>query len=67
MPPAVIRDLLETASLAPSGRNIQPWKVHVVIGNARERLERELLAHRETRPEDDKAADLLPVFRLLIT
>lgn len=50
-----IRELLEIASMAPSGTNIQPWKVHVVTGATRERLEREVLAHRETKPEDDKA------------
>ncbi len=55
VPPEVIRDLLETACLAPSGTNIQPWKVHVVTGETRKRLEEEVLAHRETRPADDTA------------
>ena len=50
-----IRELLAIASLAPSGTNIQPWKVHVVTGATCERLEREVLAHRETKPTDDKA------------
>ena len=51
----LIRELLQTACLAPSGTNIQPWKVHVVTGDTRRRLEEEVLAHRETRPDDDKA------------
>jgi nitroreductase len=55
VPEAMIRELLQTASLAPSGTNIQPWKVHVVTGDTRRRLEEEVLAHRETRPDDDKA------------
>ncbi len=55
VPPEVIRDLLLTACLAPSGTNIQPWKVHVVTGETRRRLEAEVLAHRETRPADDAA------------
>ncbi len=55
VPPEVIRDLLQTACLAPSGTNIQPWKVHVVTGEMRRRLEEEVLAHRETRPSDDTA------------
>ena len=55
VPPELLSDLLQTACLAPSGTNTQPWKVHVVTGAARERLEREVLAHRETRPGDDKA------------
>ena len=53
--PELIRELLETAILAPSGTNIQPWKVHVVTGATRERLEREVLAHREGKPDDTKA------------
>ncbi len=53
--PEVLRDLLSTACLAPSGTNIQPWKVHVVTGDTRRRLEAEVLAHRDTRPADDRA------------
>jgi hypothetical protein len=52
---ALVRELLEEARLAPSGTNIQPWKVHVVAGEARARLEREVLAHRETHPADTAA------------
>ncbi|TPG53892.1 nitroreductase [Sphingomonas glacialis] len=55
VPAELIRELLQTACLAPSGTNIQPWKVHVVSGDTRRRLEEEVLAHRETRPDDDKA------------
>lgn len=55
VPDAVLRELLTTAALAPSGTNIQPWKVHVVTGATRDRLEREVLAHRETKPADDSA------------
>lgn len=55
VPEALIRDLLEDARRAPSGTNIQPWKVHVVAGEVRQRLEREVLAHRETGPEDAAA------------
>jgi nitroreductase len=52
VPLALVRELLETATRAPSGTNVQPWKVHVVAGEVRRRLEREVLAHRETRPAD---------------
>lgn len=55
VPTDVICDLLRTASCAPSGTNVQPWKVHVVTGETRRRLELEVLAHRETKPDDDKA------------
>ncbi|MBC7286424.1 nitroreductase [Hoeflea sp.] len=38
VPEAVVRDILERAARAPSGSNIQPWKVRVVTGAARQRL-----------------------------
>ena len=55
VPPELVSELLTLASQAPSGTNIQPWKVHVVAGETRARLEREVLAHRETLPADDSA------------
>jgi nitroreductase len=30
---ATIREILEMAGRAPSGSNLQPWKVHVVAGD----------------------------------
>ena len=39
-----VESLLALASRAPSGSNIQPWKVRVVAGEARERLSRAILA-----------------------
>ncbi|GAB4518753.1 MAG: nitroreductase [Amphiplicatus sp.] len=33
-----VRDILDIARYAPSGGNLQPWKVHIVMGRARERL-----------------------------
>ncbi len=33
-----VREILDAAKYAPSGGNLQPWKVHVVIGAGRERL-----------------------------
>ena len=55
VPFGLVAELLTLASQAPSGTNIQPWKVHVVAGAVRARLEREVLAHRETQPADDSA------------
>ncbi len=52
VPPDLIREILADASRAPSGTNIQPWKVHVVSGEVRRRLEAEVMAHRETDPHD---------------
>jgi nitroreductase len=56
VPLALVREILQAATLSPSGTNIQPWKVHVAAGAVRARLEAEVLAHRETDPED-KAAE----------
>lgn len=55
VPKALVEEILQLASLAPSGTNVQPWKVHVVAGAVRARLEAEVLAHRETDPPDTAA------------
>ncbi|GEM_PF-12605 len=44
-----IQDILDKAQRAPSGGNLQPWKVHVVIGCVKERLEQKLRATYEDR------------------
>ena len=36
--PGIVRQILSAASRAPSGTNIQPWLVHVVSGEARDRI-----------------------------
>jgi nitroreductase len=38
VPDDVIRDLLEAASRAPSGGNVQPWRIYVINGEAMERF-----------------------------
>ncbi|MHA7872287.1 MAG: nitroreductase [Hyphococcus sp.] len=35
---ADVREVLDFARWAPSGGNLQPWRVHVVMGKARDRL-----------------------------
>ncbi len=55
VPRKLVEEVIAIASLAPSGTNIQPWKVHVVAGDVRQELERAVLAHRETRPSDAAA------------
>ncbi len=55
VPKSLIDEILQIASRAPSGTNIQPWKLHVVAGEVRARLEREVLAHRDTNPPDVSA------------
>ena len=44
VPEATVREILEVAARAPSGTNIQPWKVHVLTGAARRRLSDAILA-----------------------
>jgi nitroreductase len=39
-----IARILDVAARAPSGTNTQPWKVHVLMGGARERLSQAILA-----------------------
>ncbi len=52
VPEATLRDLIALAGRAPSGSNIQPWKVHVVTGNALRRLTDALsAAHQSDEPE----------------
>ena len=55
VPLSLVSEILELARHAPSGTNIQPWKVHVVAGETRRRLEAEVLAHRDTDPADKGA------------
>jgi nitroreductase len=52
VPRELVEEILRMAARAPSGTNIQPWKIHVAAGEVRARLEREVLAHRETNPPD---------------
>jgi nitroreductase len=38
IPEAIVRDIIERAARAPSGGNVQPWKVHVLAGERVEAL-----------------------------
>jgi len=54
IPEADIRALLEDAQRAPSGGNLQPWKVHVVTGAARRRVIDAVAARMVEAPFDDE-------------
>jgi nitroreductase len=41
---AIVEDLLEVASRAPSGTNMQPWAVHVLAGEKKQRLSERVVA-----------------------
>lgn len=50
VPDETIRDMLRVASRAPSGANMQPWKVYVVTGERKEALSAAILGSG-VRPE----------------
>jgi nitroreductase len=54
VPRALIEHILEVASRAPSGTNMQPWYVHVVAGEAKEKLSRAILEAFEAGSEEHK-------------
>jgi len=51
VPEEALRRILEAALRAPSGSNIQPWRVWVLRGAARRRLSEAVLAHRRAHPD----------------
>jgi len=50
-----IRAILDIAKFAPSGGNLQPWRIHVVMGAARERLVATVLKAIADNPFADEA------------
>lgn len=52
IPLARVEHLLKVAARAPSGSNMQPWRVHVVTGTALAKLSQALIeAHESGQPE----------------
>lgn len=62
VPRALLEDLLEVASSAPSNSNTQPWQVHALAGAAKASLSAALLAafHEGTLPPSPHFPDPLP-------
>ena len=58
---ATVIHLLEVASRAPSGSNIQPWKVHVLTGAALRRLTDELTAAHFSGAAEAREYEYYPV------
>jgi nitroreductase len=56
VPQDTIRTILADASRSPSGTNMQPWKVHVVMGAARDRLCQAVLAAANAGNRSDEYA-----------
>jgi nitroreductase len=52
VPRQIIADILDVARFAPSGANIQPWRVYVVAGAKKEEISRTVRkAHEEARDQ----------------
>jgi nitroreductase len=50
-----VRDILERAARAPSGGNLQPWRVHALTGAPLEALKAEIRPHAPTNPRGEGA------------
>jgi len=50
VPLETVTDILKLASRAPSGGNLQPWRVYVLIGEARDELVRRVAEKRRETP-----------------
>lgn len=48
--PDIIREILQVAVRAPSGGNVQPWRVRVLTGAARDELVRRVAEKRKDMP-----------------
>ncbi|MCE2510295.1 MAG: nitroreductase [Alphaproteobacteria bacterium] len=51
VPKETVAEILDLAARAPSGTNMQPWKVYAVAGAAKEKLTKETLAAIATEAE----------------
>ena len=55
VPEATVRDILERAARAPSGGNIQPWRVYVLAGEPLAELKRTLAPRMGELPKGEGA------------
>jgi nitroreductase len=60
-PRSLIARILETAGRAPSGTNIQPWKVYVIDGAVRDAIVAALTHAYDTEPEPERTYNYYPV------
>ncbi len=58
--PELLEQVLTTAARAPSGSNIQPWKVYVLQGESRDQLCAEILQAHEDGEEHHPEYDYYP-------
>ena len=55
VPEQTVRDILERAARAPSGGNLQPWRVHALAGQKLEQLKALVRARPELLPRGEGA------------
>jgi nitroreductase len=61
VPREVVRELLELAARAPSGTNVQPWKVYALAGAARKALSAAILEKFDRGQSEGREFDYYPV------
>ena len=61
VPRALVRELLELAARAPSGTNVQPWKVYALAGAARKALSAAILEKFDRGESEGREFDYYPV------
>jgi nitroreductase len=57
---SVVRDLLATAARAPSGGNLQPWRVHVLAGEPLARFKQMIAARLAAGEREQPEYDVYP-------
>lgn len=60
VPLAMVEHILRVASRAPSGSNIQPWRVHVLLGAALAAMSKDLVAAHEGGRKETPEYDYYP-------
>jgi len=53
VPQDILRQLFETAQRSPSGGNLQPWKVHVLMGEKLEAFRKDALGRAQSGVRDE--------------
>ena len=56
----IIKEILQISKCAPSGGNIQPWKVYVVTGNAKEKLIERTLSNYDNGVQEKIEYEIYP-------
>ena len=55
-----VKEILDIASSAPSGGNIQPWRVYVITGNSKDKLTKKALQNFDNGAQEEIAYEIYP-------